>query len=242
MFSMKSFIPVLISILLCIVMNNAVYLLGVMACLVEVPFIIMAIEGCKKYKKHAGSVSYIKNVISCYEVAGTCFAIAAVAAVFSLIWFIFQMFSDFLGIFIDPNFWYVLLTVGNVYLFIKTGDYIQHMKREKTELEHPAISKSDEFFSEIVGQKEVSVDDDEIGRAAVSEKLLSKIPQDELVPDLQEVRELVQKSAAPLETPEKEKEKEIWICPICGTENDVTESDCSVCGTERDQGKERKNA
>ena len=234
MFSTKSFILIFLSLLLCLVMGSSVYLLGIIACLVELLFIVMVISGCKNYKKNVGNISYIKRVISVYDAAESCFAVMAVAAVCSLIWLVPDALFNFIGIFINPNFWYILFTVGNIYFFIKVGDLIQEMKREKAFLENPPISKMDEYLSEIVGQKEVSVDDDEIGRAAVSEKLLAKIPQDELVPDLQEVRELLQKSTVPLET----SEKEIWICPICGTENDIAESDCSVCGAEREQGKE----
>lgn len=236
MFSTKSFIPIFLSLLLCLVMGSSVYLLGIIACLVELLFIVMVISGCKNYKKNVGNISYIKRVISVYDAAESCFAVMAVAAVCSFIWLIPDALFNFIGIFINPNFWYILFTVGNIYFFIKAGDHIQEMKREKAFLENPPISKMDEYFSEIISDKDISTNDTDIGIADVSEKLLKEIPQDELVPHAAELKALVKKQSACTKTAEET--PEAWICPMCGSENPDDFAECVFCGAAKNADKE----
>ena len=113
------------------------------------------------------------------------------------------------------------------------------MKKKKALYENPHISNSDEYFSAIAADKDVSYQDSaEKGKIKASGELFSQITDDELIPQAssdepkQDDTLFVSNiSEADEEKPaEPHQEEKTVHCKVCGSENPDTFSECVFCG------------
>lgn len=70
-------------------------------------------------------------------------------------------------------------------------------------------------------------------KSAVDPALLAKIPQEELVPDEEELQYILQQRKRPDNPDEAEQD---WTCQACGSDNPAKAEECVFCGAKREKG------
>lgn len=72
-------------------------------------------------------------------------------------------------------------------------------------------------------------------KTAVDPSLLDKIPQDELIPNEEELQTVLQHSSRS-ESSEQDAAEKVWACPLCGSENPDKFQECVFCGAKKEKG------
>ncbi len=234
MLTARNIVAVIVMLTLCLFLGRFVYLIGLIFCVFEITLIVIAVRRCADYKRYADDFTYAKKTEKYYDSAETAFTMMVACGAFAVAEILRDIivFHSIVRVLNNPGLWYLLFVAGNIFFFLIAGDKVKKMKMQKSTLENPPVISPEKFFSEIVGQKEVS-DDHEIGRAYVSEKLLSEIPQDELVPDEEELQYILQQRKRPDNPDEAEQD---WTCQMCGSDNPARVEECVFCGAKREKG------
>ena len=72
-------------------------------------------------------------------------------------------------------------------------------------------------------------------KTVVDPSLLAKIPQDELIPNEEELQAVLQHSSKS-ESSEQDAAEKVWACPLCGSENPDKFQECVFCGAKKEKG------